>query len=451
MHGEPSPTTVDEVLAAAGTTREQVHAHRNNPRPSLGRLRPVKDALGARFGTEAAATEFLRLTGAEPGSIARLPLADLHAHARAHALRFDPISPSRLLHMPPVPVFGDATRVGFEGRAREVFACVLGDAVVSSRSNVIVSGGRALLDVQDGEHDLVPLDLGVDPVVFAPADGHATIALERHAVDGPVLEEAFTLLGVNSYNYWHWHVEFLPRLLACLDLPGFAGVPILVDAQMPAQNLVALRFMVGDRHPLHVVPTGESVRVRRLWTAAMFTYIPVWPLPGVAYATRTMVIDAPAFAAPLRRLEPVLAPLRTGAGPRRLYLSRKPSQHRGMRNHVEVEAWFAANGFRLVDFAGFAFEEQLQLVRDADVIVGPNGAALVNGLFAGAGTAIGILDNTFVEDNEWYAAVCDALGQRLSFLVGRDVDADPLYEFNANYEIDLARLPAWLEHLSGPV
>src|SRR6185503_10140905 len=105
------------------------------------------------------------------------------------------------------------------------------------------------------------------------------------------------------------------------------------------------------------------------------------------------------------------------------------SQHRGMQNREEVEAWFAAPDFQVVDFGAFAFEDQLRMVRDADVIVGPNGAALVNSLFAGAGTTIGILDNTFIEDNEWYAEVCAELGQRLSFLVGEVVDVDPVYEF----------------------
>ena len=440
---------IDAVLAAAGTTRAEVRELRNKLRPELGRLRPVKDALCARFGAEPGAEAFLRLAGSQVGRIERLPFAGLLDHAREHALRFETISAAREVALPPVPVFGDPAREGFTARVREVFACVLGDAVVSSRSNVIVAGGRALLDLQDGERDLVPLDLGVDPVLFAPERNHATIALERHAVDGEALDEAFTLCGVNSFNYWHWHVEFLPRLVACLDLPGFAGVPILVDAQMPAQNLVALRFMVGDRHPVQVLPAGESIRVRRLWTAAMFTYVPLWPLPGVAYDTRTMVVDAPAFAAQMQRFEPVLAPLRTATGARRLYLSRKPSQHRGMQNYAEVEAWFAAHGFRLADFGEFTFAEQMQLVRDADVIVGPNGAALVNAQLAGPGTSIGILDNRFIDDNEWYAAVCAALGQRLSFLVGQTVDADPMYEFNANYVVDVARLPAWLEHLLG--
>ncbi|MGH8028831.1 MAG: glycosyltransferase family 61 protein, partial [Arenimonas sp.] len=318
---------------------------------------------------------------------------------------------------------------------------------VSSRSNVIVAGDRALLDIQAHEWDPVPLDLGVDPVLFAPADGTATCALERGAFTGSGLEEAFTLVGVNSFNWWHWHVEFLPRLLACLDAPGFGGVPILVDAQMPAQSVLALRRFVGDAHPVHVLPACAAVRVRRLWTASMFAYVPLWPLPGIEYPPRTMVIDADAFAGPLRKLEPLIASLANGTGARRLYLARKASQHRGMQNQAEVEAWVVGQGFRLVDFGGFTFEEQLAMVRDAEVIVGPNGAALVDSLYAGPDTAIGILDNTFIEDNEWYAAVCTALGQRLSLLVGEVVDVDPMYEFNANYRIDVARLPAFLEQL----
>jgi capsular polysaccharide biosynthesis protein len=439
---------VDAVLAAAGSSRAQVRELRRAPRPPFGRLRPIKDALVAGLGAETAAFAFLHAAGNTPGAVQRLPLTGLHDYARTHALRFDELHPARDLRMPPVPVFGEA-RAGFDARTRCQFACVLADAVVSSKSNFILAGGRALFDHQGGELASIPVDVAMDPVVFAPDATHATFAIEAAAIDGPVLPEAFTLLGLNSFNYWHWQVEFLPRLLACLDLPGFAGVPILVDAQMPAQSLVALRWMIGERHPVRVVAPGEAVRVARLWTAAMFAYLPVWPQPGAHYPSHTMVIDAPAFASALAPLEPRLAALRTGAGPKRLYLARQATQHRGMVNWPEVEAWFAAHDFAIVDFGTYAFEDQLRLARDADVIVGPNGAALVNGQFAGPGTAIGILDNHFVENQEWYADVCTALGQRLSILVGETVSVDPDYEFNANYRIDLERLPAWLEHLLG--
>ncbi len=439
---------VDAALASAGFTRHSLREQRRGPRPPMGALRPAKDALSAVLGDEAAAIEYMQLTGNRPGASRRLPITSLLDYARVHALRFDQVSAAQRVRMPPVPVFNDASTQGYDATTRTVFSCVLQDAVVSSKSNVILAGGRALIDFQDDELLRVPVDLAVDSILFAPRDGHATFAIEAGAINDPPLDEALALVGVNSFNYWHWQVEFLPRLLACIDLPGFDGVPVLVDAQMPEQAMVALRFLVGDRHPVRVLGPGEAVRVERLWTGAMFSYMPLWPLAGVAYPPRTMVMDADAFVAQITRMEPLLQPLQTGIGSKRLYLVRGESQHRGMVNKPEVDEWFAANGFELVDFGTYAYQDQLRMVRDADIIVGPNGAALVNSLFAGGDTSIGILDNSFIEDNEWYAAVSAGLGQRLSFLVGEVVDADPSYEFNANYRIDTALLPAFLAHLA---
>lgn len=438
---------VDAALASAGVTRDQVRELRCGYRPSMGQLRPIKDALTACLGAEGAAMEFMQLTGNKPGTARYLPISSLYEFARDKALRYDEISAARPIRMPPVPVFGGEANQGYDATTRVVFSCMLANAVVSSKSNVILVEDRALIDYQGDELQRVPIDLAVDPILFAPSRGHATFAVESGAIDGAPMEEALALVGVNSFNYWHWHVEFLPRLLACMALPGFVDVPILVDAQMPPQAIVALRFLIGDQHPVRTLSPGEAITVKRLWTGAMFTYMPLWPLAGVAYPPRTMVMDADAFVAQIARMEPALARLRTGGGSKRLYLARGDSQHRGMVNKPEVDAWFIANSFEMVDFGAYAYEEQLRMVRDADVIVGPNGAALVNSLFAGSATSIGILDNSFIEDNEWYAAVSEGLGQRLAFLVGDVVDADPMYEFNANYRIDIDALPAFLAHL----
>lgn len=445
----PSETIgpADEILIQAGHRPEIVRTLRAGPRPAFGRLRPIKELLTERLGAEAAARAFMQMAGNQPGAVLRLPITSLHEFARTRARRYEELSPGGMVELPPVPVFGDRNRSGFEARTRTVFCCVLDDVVVSSKSNFLLTAGRALLDFQGGEREMVPLDLGVDPIVFAPTDEHVTVAVERGAVEGPVLEEAFALVGVNSFNYWHWHIEFLPRLLACRDLPGFAGVPVLIDAQMPAQSVQALRLFLGPDHPVQVLQSGEAVRVRRLWTCSMFMYLPLWPLPGVSYAPRTMFMDTRAFVARIGMLEPVLGQIEPRSGSKRIYLGRRTSQHRGMTNQLEVEDWFRTHGFELIDPGRFEFAEQLAIVRGAEVIVGPNGAALVNSLFAGAGTSIGVLDNHFIEDNEWYADVCHALGQQLSFLVGEAVNFDPQYEFNADYRIPVERLPAFLDHL----
>lgn len=440
-------TAAAAILAEAGYPPDIVKRLRSGPRPALGNLRTVKGLLAARLGPVAAANALTTMAGNVPGTVETLPMCSLQDFARVHAQLYEELCAPRTVRMPPVPVFGDPGRRGFEARSRSVFCCVLGDTVVSSKSNILVADGHAILDYQGNELEMVPLDLGVDPIVFADAPDHLTVAIERGAIDGEPIREAFTLVGVNSFNYCHWQVEFLPRLMACLDLPGFEAVPILVDAQMPPQHVQALRHVVGAERGILVLAAGEAVRVERLWTCSMVMYMPLWPMPGASYAPQTLYLDTEAFVARLARIRPPPGASGTASRGKRLYLTRNRRQHRRIENQVEVEAWFAANGFEIVDFGALTFPEQLEAVRDASVIVGPDGAALMNSLFAPEGARIGILDNHFIDDNEWYADICARLGQRLGYLVGEVVDADARYEFNANYHIPVEALPGFLDHL----
>jgi capsular polysaccharide biosynthesis protein len=112
-----------------------------------------------------------------------------------------------------------------------------------------------------------------------------------------------------------------------------------------------------------------------------------------------------------------------------------------------VEEWFVGNGFEVFDFAEHTFLEQLQLVRSAEAIVGPDGSAFMTTFYARPGTRIGVLDNPYLEDNEWYVNICQALGQPLLYLVGEVVHPDPSYRFRAGYRIDVEALPAFLDAL----
>ena len=56
------------------------------------------------------------------------------------------------------------------------------------------------------------------------------------------MSRAFSLVGVNSYNFGHLLGEFLPKLLALRGRPGFGSVPILVDEQMPPQHREAIEL-----------------------------------------------------------------------------------------------------------------------------------------------------------------------------------------------------------------
>jgi hypothetical protein len=418
---------------------------RSGPRPKFYALRPVKAALAARLGPEAAALAFAQMAGNKAGDAPRVRVRSLQEYARAEGRRYEELIPSRTVQMPDPPVFGRAAGGGFEARTRTVFASVLEDVVVSSKSNFLLVGGEALLDYQDGELGEVPLDLDVDPIVFAPADGSFTALIEGGALAEEPLEQAFSLVGVNSYNFGHWLIEFLPRVLACRDLPGFGSVPILIDEQMPPQHLDALRLFAGPDHPVVVLSRGKAVRVKRLWACSMPSYVPLSPRAGATSGVDVMSIDGPAFAALLAKLAPALDALSGAPGPSRIFLTRKDSQHRRLVNRPEVEDWFRSQGFEVLDFGELPFPEQLRLARGAELLVGPEGSSLTITLLAGVDTRIGILDHKYSINNEWYALVCRLLGQTLCYVVGEVVEEDPVYRFNASYRVDTGALPAFLD------
>jgi hypothetical protein len=417
-------------------------------RPGHWFLPPIKRALVSTFGPADGAAVFADLAGRPAGwRIASLRLTSLHDHALVAAARYEELAPSTTVSLPALRVFGSGHQPRLEGRTRTVFHAVLDDAVVSGKSDLVLTEREALLDYQRDELGKVPLDLDVDPVVVEAGSEEVSLVVDAGASESEALDVAMPLVGVQTYNFGHWLMQFLPRVLACQDRPGFADVVLLIDRQMPPQHVEALRWLVGANHPVRALGLGEAVRVRRLWTCSNPVYTPLFPQRGSSAARDLMVVDGQAFGGLLARAGARSDGAVAGSA-RRIFLARKSSQHRAMVNKREVEEWFAARGFEIHDFGELGFGEQLALVRGADVIVGPSGSSLMMTFFAGPGTRIGILNNPFLQDHEWYAAVAAGLGQRLSVLTGPVVADDQYYDYRAAYTIDVDGLGPFLEDLA---
>jgi capsular polysaccharide biosynthesis protein len=414
-----------------------------SPRPKHWFYPPIKQALTDELGTEAAALAFAQMAGNELGDVATLPLTSLRDFARTKARGYEELVTSRTLRVPPLPVFGDSRWDGFESRTRTVFFCLLDDVVVSSKSNLLLANERALLDYQDGELEKVALDFQLDPSVLATEEESLTVLIEAGAVTGNPLQRALSLVGVNTYNFGHWLIEFLPKVWACSRRRGFESVPILVDEQMHPQLRPALEFFVGADHPIVVLKRGKAVRVKELWTCSSITY---FAFSGGRGPRDAKTIDGKRFAELISTVEAKLESVEASAGPRRIYLTRKDTQHRRLVNRAAVEEWFAAQGFSLFDFGDLPFAQQISLVRGADLVVGPDGSALHSAFFARAGTRVGYLNNPHLEDHWWIAEAHRSLGHHLSILIG-EVVADPPDPTKSDYQIEIDALPGFVDEL----
>jgi hypothetical protein len=350
----------------------------------------------------------------------------------------------------PPRIVGPGTVPALSGVPRVVFAGVLRDATVFSRSAAIRVGDDLVFDLQPGELDSMPMELAFDPVVFR-REGQQVVALDDAHPDREWrFDRAWSLMGINSVSFGHWMTEQLPRLLAAIDLPAFAGVPILIDRPMPPQHRQSVELFARNRVPVIEVPRDIRVRVERLHVVANWFYSP-------HLLTRDQGLDASTIVPPVDKMTAVLA--RAAATFDRLhpptpssgvFWARKPQRHRSIANMEEVTRLLATHGCAMHLPEAYDFRSQIALLRGTDRVVLQNGSGMHGIFLARPGTRVLFLSHTslpfFSLFNEWLAQ----LGHDMTVITGPFVKRTAPYLDQSDYEIPLDSLRACLEERPVP-
>lgn len=360
-----------------------------------------------------------------------LTFGSLHNYAQANGLIIRQAHPGGpgVIEMPIVR--GAVREPAVPVSHRPVIAMRLQDAWITGRSGMIRIGDTLLADYRDEELAACPTDFRADPVIFdQPSDSVLTLIGPE---DGPPLEEAICLVGCTSYNFGHWLLEYVFRFFV-LHTQGLAdGVPILIDTNLTQSQRDCLRLYTQGRHPIIEVRPFHTRHVRRLWVASNLCYVPIMPRTGVPI-TVNHISPVPAYAAYLaQEMTKAIGP-RTGT-PRRVYLARRMSLHRKLLNHVEITDLCRSAGFDIVYPEEHDFHYQFSLARGADVIMGPEGSAMLMAMHARPGTRILILNHPFLENLPTFTHFLDALGLRAEILAGECVSQDPNYRKMSDYTI----------------
>jgi Glycosyltransferase 61 len=266
-------------------------------------------------------------------------------------------------------------------------------------------------------------DLAVDPLVVARDGDHVFVTQARHRDRLERLPEAVWLTGVHASGFGHLLVEFLPKLWALMERPGFDTVPILIDEGMPAQHEEAVRLFVDRSQPIVTLRRHQHVRVDRLWVASQIVYLATGPRPGAARPPKGRALHREGLRRLLGRAHAALGAIDAAAVPPRIYLTRKPTQARRLVNAPEIGALLARHGFHALDFGELPFIEQLRHIRGAEHVVGQDGSSIQMTYFGRSDLRIGGLAGPQLGDWEWRADACEALGQELIIVQGSQVMA----------------------------
>jgi capsular polysaccharide biosynthesis protein len=248
----------------------------------------------------------------------------------------------------------------------------------------------------------------------------------------------------NEVNYYHWMIDALAQLQFCEELPAaYADHPILISAT--SQKMEAVRSMIES-----IAPRRRMVFLKNLCTYVVtdLLYIsqPNNMLPhlrhGSCYEARY------AFARPesvlfLREKGLHLSrAIDTSNRPRRIILARRGSLRQ--YNQEELISMGQSYGFSPIYLEDMPFAEQVAIVANATMIIGPSGAAWTNLLFASS-EARGLCWAAAEQgDASCFSNLAAIVGMKLDHLAYAGGTDNTRFLHSRAYQLDISKVETWM-------
>ena len=224
------------------------------------------------------------------------------------------------------------------------------------------------------------------------------------------------------HNHSHWLTAHLPKLLRLRELGRLGEVILPAERTDAIDRSLAVLGIDPAKHPQY--RTGERLEVGEL----------------------TVIVTDRFRGDLLRRVPEAFGVGASPAPTRRVYISRERATRRRLLDEAAVWERLAAAGFEKVFMEDLSFDDQVALMKETAVLVGPHGAGLTNMLFMpGGGGVVEVADLGFPNPN--FYATAAACGHRYFLLDAEPVGEGPPLERDLAFDVAKldAALPAVLE------
>lgn len=174
------------------------------------------------------------------------------------------------------------------------------------------------------------------------------------------------LHGYRSYNFWHWTMESLVKLMAA-EMAGFTG-KIIVPPSLPQNRFVAESLEMLGIDWGRILPYDG----KPWWVETLFV-----PRPIEGYSNLRFYPEL--FYRLRRRL---LASVEVEGPPLRIYISRSQAKEgRRIVNEEELVKTLEKFGFHRLIMEDLPLREQIGLAARAECLLGPHGAGMTHSFF----------------------------------------------------------------------
>lgn len=322
------------------------------------------------------------------------------------------------------------------------------DCLTFPRSNIVLQGSRliydlaahpdsGIADIKDGKN--------ADQIMTAVYGGGR--ALVEEPAEVRILDSGLMMFGLQSRNYGHWLLEFVPRMLWFNDPACPAGCPICIDDHMPETHRQIVELLDRRGRPILPLP-AQAVRFKELGVAPVPTFFPFDVRPGVPVYDSVWPKDI--LGAMRRAVFERLAVRGVDLRPtgRRIVLSRKGFTQRQLVNEAEIINALARYGFEVVYPEKLSFVEQIALYHSADVIVGSASSAMTNTIFCNdKARVVALIHENLSFNFRGYTSMIGSSGAQVLYIRGTTVPGEKTHPFHANYTVTPQQVLRGLERV----
>jgi len=259
------------------------------------------------------------------------------------------------------------------------------------------------------------------------------------------IEKGILINGVSETNYYHWMIEILSQLQYVNELQEvYKDFPLLIPAWVNKIQSVRDFFVNFDiNRPLIFLDNLNAYQVENL----LIISTPNFHVPHLSGLPREQVENSYLRPESIDFLKGIGLNARAYKTSRehlpRLFLARK----HGKRNYNQDEVYSLLKNydFKQVFLEDLSFVDQVDLFQNADIIVGPPGAAWSNLLFCKKGSKALSWVAEEIGDSSCFSNIANYLDVRLDYIAfysGRE-DSKDLYM--ADYNINQQDIRSWIE------
>jgi len=271
----------------------------------------------------------------------------------------------------------------------EIFVAIIGNALTYGGTNLIFVDGEVVChDLYDFERDYTSEELHGRAII---APGFRQIWWYSNDELPEQIPVAATFVDACASNYAHWMTEVLPRIALFCAEERFRGVPIVVDDGLHENMMESLMLVTGADREIITLPADKALAVNELYVTSAAGYVPFSRRTSRLSGHSHGVFSPGAFERLRNRLNVLGQETKKEAWPQKIYLRRGGTGMRDIINAVELEKLLVAHGYVIVEPEKLTFLQQIQLFRNASVIVAPTGAGLSNAICCKRGTHVVVL------------------------------------------------------------